>query len=137
MSRLILDAGPLIALFHNKDVDHEQCLRGFTQLSQASTSLLVPTSIVYEVYKWLLQRTNPSKAKQALQIMEESLHFLMLNQDEFQGLCNTVQKLSGWQGTLEDLTVIETALRYRCPVWTLNYRDFAAFSQLEFWNPEG
>jgi len=32
--------------------------------------------------------------------------------------------------------VIETALRYGCPVWTLNYRDFAAFRGLAFWNPE-
>jgi predicted nucleic acid-binding protein len=135
LSDLIIDAGPLIGLFYAKDIDHRQCVSGFAQLSQSSTTLIVPTPIVYEVYKWLLHSTNPQTAQRALRLMQESLHFLEINQADFQAICELIQSLSQWQGTLEDLTVVTVALRYRCPVWTLNYRDFSMFNTLEFWNP--
>jgi hypothetical protein len=45
-------------------------------------------------------------------------------------------QLPRWQGSLEDAAVIFIAMRYRCPVWTYNFRDFAAFKALEFWTPE-
>jgi predicted nucleic acid-binding protein len=41
----------------------------------------------------------------------------------------------GWGATLEDAIVIQTALVLDVPVWTLNYRDFAAVKTLRFWTP--
>jgi hypothetical protein len=44
--------------------------------------------------------------------------------------------MPAWRGTLEDALVAVTGLRLRAPVWTLNYRDLAAFGSLEFWTPD-
>jgi hypothetical protein len=46
-----------------------------------------------------------------------------------------VKTLPDWNGSLEDAIVFWVAQEYRCPVWTLNDREFAIFSALEFWNP--
>jgi predicted nucleic acid-binding protein len=136
LRQIVLDAGPLIGLFYAKDIDHHQCVAGFSQLSQAGTVLLTPVPIIYEVYKWLLHNTTPITAQQTLKGMEASLMLIPIDSIEFRSMCQKIQSLFTWQGTLEDFTVITMALQYQCPVWTLNYRDFASFSTLNFWNPE-
>jgi predicted nucleic acid-binding protein len=136
LKQIVIDAGPLIGLFYAKDTDHTQCVAGFTQLVRSKTTLLTPIPIIFEVYKWLLQRTNPQQAQQTLQVMQDSLHFIPLEKTDFDTLQTFVLALSQWQGSLEDATVITTALRYQCPVWTLNYRDFGTFKTLEFWTPD-
>lgn len=135
MKRLVIDAGPLIGLFYAKDTYHAQCVTGFKELIESEVILLAPIPIVFEVYKWLLQRTQPSIAQQALQVMDESLHTLILERGDFRSIQEMMLKLPCWQGSLEDATVVFTALRYRCPVWTYNFRDFSAFKALEFWTP--
>jgi len=56
LKQLILDAGPLIALFYAKDSYHQKAVKGFTQLNQQKTQLITPIPIIFEVYKWLLNR---------------------------------------------------------------------------------
>ncbi len=135
MKQLVIDAGPLIGLFYAKDTYHAQCVTGFQELIESEVMLLAPIPIVFEVYKWLLQRTRPTAAQQALQVMDESLHTLILERNDFQSIQEMMLKLPSWHGSLEDATVVFTALRYRCPVWTYNFRDFSAFKALEFWMP--
>jgi len=78
LKKIVLDAGPLIGLFYAKDTYHLDCVRGFEQLAQQKTILLTPIPILFEVYKWLLQRTQPAVAHEALEVMQESLHLLPL-----------------------------------------------------------
>ena len=59
MKYLTIDAGPFIGLFYAKDNYHQQCVNGFAQLAKDKTVLLTPIPIIFEVYKWLLQRTTP------------------------------------------------------------------------------
>lgn len=136
MKQLVLDAGPLIGLFYLKDTHHHECRAGFQQLANRKTILLCPMPIVFEIYKWLLQRTHAAIAQQALKTIQESLHILLLDQSDLEAFQNLVFGLPNWQGSLEDASVILTALRYRCPVWTFNYRDFSLFNTLEFWTPD-
>jgi predicted nucleic acid-binding protein len=136
LKQIVLDAGPLIALFYSKDTYHTQCVAGFRQLIESNTLLLTPLPIVFEVYKWLLQRTRPEVAQKTLLTMSDSLHILTMDAEAFSQLQNAVAQLPQWQGSLEDATVMLTALQYRCPVWTYNFRDFSLFSALAFWNPE-
>ena len=82
MKQLILDAGPLIGLFYAKDTYHNDCVKGFDQLAKSRTILLTPLPIVFEVYKWLLQRTRPKIAQHTLQVMYESLHLLPIELDD-------------------------------------------------------
>ena len=64
-----------------------------------------------------------------------SLHPIPISLVELEELRTLVSSLSDWNGSLEDATVALTAQRYSCPVWSLNYRDLAIFSTLEFWTP--
>ena len=135
MKQIVLDADPLIAFFYAKDTVHISCKAGFEQLFVSKIKLLTPIPVVFEVYKWLVQRTTPAVAQATLAVMQESLSFVLLNQIDFDEIYFMVQALPQWRGSLEDATVILLAQRYRCPVWTLNYRDFGIFQSLEFWNP--
>jgi predicted nucleic acid-binding protein len=136
LKQIVLDAGPLIGLFYAKDTYHADCVNGFQQLAQQKTILLTPIPIIFEVYKWLLQRTRPEIAQHTLQVMQDSLQTLPVGQAEFDELQGMVAQLPQWQGSLEDATVVLTALQYRCPIWTYNFRDFGIFPALAFWNPQ-
>jgi predicted nucleic acid-binding protein len=135
MQRLVVDAGPLIGLFWSKDPDHMVCRTGLEQLAAQGTQLLTPVPVIFEVYKWLLYRASRPIALQALEAMNLSLQPVPLTLTDFTQLMALVKTLSGWNGSLEDAMVFWVAQEYRCPVWTLNYRDFAIFSALEFWTP--
>ena len=136
MKQLVVDAGPLISLFYAKDPQHTECIAGFEQLNIAKTLVLAPVSIIFEVYKWLLQRANPYQAQQALEVMVTELYALPSNREHLLELQTFASRLPTWRGTLEDASVIVAAFQYRCPVWTTNYRDFSAFKALEFWTPD-
>lgn len=66
MDRLVIDAGPLIALFCSKDPEHAVCRTGFEQLAAQETQLLTPIPVIFEVYKWLFYRVSRPIALQAL-----------------------------------------------------------------------
>ncbi|WP_308253980.1 hypothetical protein [Geminocystis sp. GBBB08] len=53
MKRLVLDAGPLIALLSQKDNYHDEAKRGFSQISVAFGEVLTPLPILFEVYKFV------------------------------------------------------------------------------------
>jgi predicted nucleic acid-binding protein len=135
MRRLVVDAGPLIALFWSKDPDHPICRTGFEQLAVQGSQLLTPVPVIFEVYKWLLYRASRPIALQALEAMNLSLQAVPITLTDFTHLIGVVKTLSDWNGSLEDAMVFWVAQEYCCPVWTLNYRDFAMFSALEFWTP--
>ena len=132
----MLDAGPLIAFFYAKDTYHSYCVAVFSQLDASQTALLTPIPIIFEVYKWLLHHSYGNVARRALQIMNDKLQTVALEEQTFNNLQKILTDLPNWKGSLENATVVLTALQYDCPVWTYNYRDFSIFQSLEFWNPE-
>lgn len=131
--RLVLDAGPLIALYHAADPDHESALRGFQTLAQAKSRLIVPLPVVLEVFKWLFFEGGPDKARVALGKMREGLEVVPLGLGELDAIQALLQALPDWKGTVEDASVALLALRLGVPVWTLNYRNLGVFPKLEFW----
>jgi predicted nucleic acid-binding protein len=133
--QLVIDAGPLIALFAAKDPDHSACRDGFEQLMHDRVQVLAPIPVMFEVYKWLLYKSSRTIALQALEAMQLSLQGVPLLLSEFAELAALVNALSSWNGSLEDAMVFWLSQRYACPIWTLNYRDFSIFSSLEFWTP--
>jgi predicted nucleic acid-binding protein len=132
---LVLDAGPLIALFHQHDPDHGTAVHGFETLATTQAELVIPAPVVFEVYKWLLYHSEYAIAQLGLREMRATLEITYMTADEFNLVCQIAESLPGWTGTLEDAIVALTALRVRSPVWTLNYRDLSAFPRLTFWNP--
>lgn len=102
MKQLVLDAGPLIAFFYAKDTDHLRCKAGFEQLFEAKTILLTPIPVVFEIYKWLLQRTTSNVAQTTLEVIQKNLKFVQLNQIDFDEIYLMVEALPQWRGTLID-----------------------------------
>ncbi|ETN89368.1 type II toxin-antitoxin system VapC family toxin [Thermus sp. NMX2.A1] len=98
---LVLDAGPLIALFHAADPDHESAVRGFRALAREHSRLITPLPVVYEVYKWLLFEANALIAQQALGRMMEALEILPLRLDDLEAIQILLLGMQGWRGTLE------------------------------------
>ena len=130
-----MDAGPLIGLFYSKDTFHQECVEGFTQIKRKDITAQIPLPIAFEVYKWLLHRTHPALAQKALRTMNRSFYVLPFQNKTFVDIQDMVYRLPEWRGSLEDATVMLSALQYRCPIWTYNFRDFTIFKSLEFWNP--
>ncbi|MGE3913786.1 MAG: type II toxin-antitoxin system VapC family toxin [Chloroflexota bacterium] len=110
-------------------------MRGFHQLDQGRTMLIVPLPIVLEVYKWLLQRAGLRLARMGLSLLRERVEIVHLAQPDFEASLQLLFVHAEWLGTIEDAVVAQTALRLDAPVWTYNYRDLNAFPNLHFWTP--
>ncbi len=130
--RLILDAGPLYALAASKDVAHEEAKRGFTQLAQENVDLIAPLPIVFEVFKLLCYRDSPQVARAVLKQMM-TMTVVPVGLVETEAIAIFLAQVPHWGGSLEDASVILLAQTLKCPVWTLNYRDFGSFKDLQFW----
>jgi predicted nucleic acid-binding protein len=133
--RLVLDAGPLIALLHRSDPDHEEAVRGFRRLAEGGARLFLPMPVLFEVFKWLLFQAGPKAAREGLAKVEEGVVVVPFTLEDLEEVCLLLARLPGWGGTLEDTGVALLALRLGAPVWTLNYRDLGAFPALRFWTP--
>jgi predicted nucleic acid-binding protein len=136
LPRIVLDAGVLITLFNRLDPDHKTVKTGFIQLEQMNTQLIVPSCVVLETAKRLLFDVNTQAMQVATAAMLEDMAVLDTTQTTIEQAMQLIQDLNHRTATLEDAIVINTALTLNTPVWTINYRDFAAIKNLEFWNPE-
>jgi predicted nucleic acid-binding protein len=133
--RLVLDAGPLIALLYEDDRDHETASEGFSQLVRVRATMVVPVPILFEVCKWLLQESGPSLARSALDWIQEGSQLVYFEESDMDELTALISDFRTWLGSLEDGLVALIGLRLDVPVWTFNYRDLAAFQNLRFWVP--
>jgi predicted nucleic acid-binding protein len=136
LPRIVLDTGVLISLFNGSDPDHQAVKIGFVQLEQMHTRLIVPSCVVLETAKRLLFDVNPEAMQIATAAMLEDMEVLDTTQTTIEQAMQLIQDLNHRTATLEDAIVINTALTLSAPVWTINYRDFAAIKNLEFWNPK-
>ena len=136
LRRIVLDTGVLIALFDRGDKDHQLALLGFAELERQNTELIVPSAVVLETAKRLFFDTTVSIMRHATQVMLENMGVLDTTPFVIRDALELTQTMSGWGATLEDAIVINTALTLNAPVWTMNYRDFAAIKNLQFWSPE-
>ena len=134
--RVVIDAGPLIALIHGRDPEHATAVAGFQQLAGTRTRLVTPLPIVFEVYKWLAYETTPGIARDSLMWMRHSLDIVYPGVADLEDIAALITDLHSWKGALEDALVALLGLRLDVPVWTINFRDLAAFRNLQFWTPE-
>jgi len=135
MRRLVLDAGPLIALFSTRDNYHEACKAGFAKLPALFGEVLTPLPILFEVYKFVAREQSPSVAQTALKVIVDDTLPVPLGLETFQNLYSMICQLPDWKGTLEDASVVLTAQQNNASVWTLDYRDLSWFQTLELWTP--
>ncbi|HZS03064.1 MAG TPA: type II toxin-antitoxin system VapC family toxin [Chloroflexota bacterium] len=134
---MVLDAGPLIAWLYAHDADHAMAVAGFRELARASTRVLVPLPIVFEVYKWLLFEIGPAGAREGLARVRLGMQIQYPDAMVLDRAISVMDSMPTWRGTLEDALVAVIGLSLDVPVWTLNYRDLSAFPNLHFWTPSG
>lgn len=136
LRRLVLDTGVLYGLFDADDVEHHDvCVRGFNALAEGNTRLIVPACVVLETAKRMLFDIGADAMQSAVAGMLNSLEILDTTPQAIESAFELIQTKAGWRATLEDAMVIQTALALDAPVWTFNYRDFAAVKRLQFWTP--
>lgn len=135
MRRVVLDAGPLISFLSQKDKEHATCTKGFTALHGAGVEIVIPLPIVFEVHKWFLLRSSSALTNRVFPYIQKALVTIYFNEELLHSVVALRNGIDGWGGTLEDASVALIALRGNLPIWTHNYRDFAAIPKLEFWNP--
>ena len=133
--RLVLDAGPLIALLYTPDPYHATAHAGFGELARGRMTLLAPLPTVFKVYKWLVYDTNTRTAQAGLIQIRGSTEMTYPDAEVFGRVLSRRNRMPAWGGPLEDALVAVTGLWLDVPVWTLNYRDFGAFRNLHFWTP--
>lgn len=135
--RLVVDAGPLIALLDAREPEHAMATAGVAQLVRARSRIVAPLPIIFEVYKWLVYETHPAIARRGLQRMQETLAIDYPDAARLQQIVEILDSMPMWSGSLEDALVAVTGLWLDVPVWTLNYRDLAAIPNLQIWTPSG
>lgn len=133
--RLVFDTGILLALFNKRDPDHTNVVNGFLSLETSNTHLVVPSCVVFETAKRLLFDVNADAMRAGTAMMLESLDVQDTTSQTIQDALLLIERMGRWGATLEDAVVIQTALILNAPVWTFNYRDFAAVKTLQFWTP--
>ncbi|MHC5766711.1 MAG: type II toxin-antitoxin system VapC family toxin [Nostoc sp.] len=135
MKRLVLDAGPLIALVSLQDDYHQEYKAGFSKLPALFGEVLTPLPVLFEVYNFVLREQSSRAAMTALGVISENTVTVPVNMEMFQEIYSMVRQIPDWQETLEDASVVAVAQLYDTSVWTLDYRDLSWFKSLELWSP--
>ncbi|AFZ53964.1 type II toxin-antitoxin system VapC family toxin [Cyanobacterium aponinum] len=135
MKRLVLDAGPLIALVSERDNYHSEAKLGFSQISLLFGEVLTPLPILFEVYKFVSRNESPKIAQKLLSVIQKETVIVTISESDFVSISDLVLNFSHWGGTLEDASVIVIAKKYQGKIWTIDYKDLGFFGDIEFWNP--
>ena len=109
MERLVLDAGPLIALVSEKDHYHSEAKRGFSQIHCNFGEVLTPLPILFEVYKFVSRNESIRLARKLLSIIQNDTIVIPISTTDFTPISDLVLQITDWQGTLEDASVIVIA----------------------------
>lgn len=135
MKRLVLDAGPVIALFSRKDDYHELAKEGFARLPRDFGEVILPLSIVFEAYKFVAFNESFKMAQEMLSTIEAETVIEILSQNDFLEIFSLATQYPEWTGTLEDASVLVIAQRTQSSIWTIDYQDLGFFKNVNFWTP--
>jgi predicted nucleic acid-binding protein len=132
---LVLDAGPIIAIVDHREKEHATAVRGLDLLISARTRIVVPLPVVFEVFKWLSNNTRRELARAWLAQIQTGAHVLFPDPADIDQVMAMLFMMHSWRGSMEDALLVVTCIKERLPLWTYNYRDFAAFKDIRFWTP--
>lgn len=121
---VLVDAGPLVALIHADDRNHELCKAVFQTLRE-------PLGTVWPVFTEAMYLLNFSwEAQEALWVMIErgAVTLLPVDADDFPRIRELMRKYRDLPMDLADATLVRVAERQRLRrVFTLDYRHFAVY----------
>ena len=96
------------------------------------SSLIVPTTTLYEVFKVILRETGENEALQAIAAMQKGTVV-----DLTASVAMNAAKLSKQHNlTMADSIILATAISYDCVIWTQD-SDFENFQRVKFFPKNG
>lgn len=123
-ARVLLDAGPLVALFSAKDENHEQC-------SKAMEALLQPPLTCWPVVTeaaWLLRR-RPDWLGALLRAVEDGfVELCVLDANDIGGIRERMHRFQSLRPQLADACLVHLAEREGIgAIFTLDRRGFSVY----------
>lgn len=124
MNRVLMDAGPLVAILSERDVRHRLCLRTLESLPATSLSCW---PVITEA-AWLL-RGNPRAVSLLLRRVSEGiLVMLPLEPADAASIAKILEKYSDLSPQLADASLVHLANRESIDtIFTLDRRDFSVY----------
>ena len=124
MTRILVDAGPLVALFSKRDSHHEECTETWKSIQR-------PVYACWPVLTqaaWML-RPYHNATEQMLESAEQGLFsILALNGDDAAAIADIMRRYSKLRPQLADAALVHLADREKIgTVFTLDQRDFRVY----------
>lgn len=122
--RVLIDTGPLVALFCADDPHHHDCLRQFDLLHRPP---VVSWPVLTEVV-WLLRKT-PNAIDQLFRLLDESLvQIVELDEHAASWIRRFMHRFEDIEPDLADATLVYLAERLEISsIFTIDRRDFAIY----------
>ncbi|MBV8817029.1 MAG: PIN domain-containing protein [Acidobacteriaceae bacterium] len=121
-NRVLVDAGPIVAIFSQSDEHHDSCVR---QLQQCRGSLLTCWPVVTEA-AWLLQRYPDSVGALLSSLKTNPFQLLSLTEADLPGISELLLRYENLGLQLADASLVHLANRENIEVvFTLDRRDFS------------
>ena len=124
MRRVLLDTGPLVAIFDSGDYLHKACLEAANSLP---SPLLTCWPVITEAL-WLLRRHTDAKQKLLRSIGTNFLHLLPLEGNEARAIAEVMTRHEDIHPQFADACLVYLAHREEIEtIFTLDYRDFSIY----------
>jgi predicted nucleic acid-binding protein len=115
---VLVDTGPLYALFIPSDQHHQAAHSSLEQLQLASFTLLVPYPIVMETFSLLLRRIAASEAQRWLKEISEQVSILTPTDTDNKAALQRAIRYADQPVTLFDALLATLSTELSVPVWT-------------------
>ena len=124
MKRVLLDTGPLVAIFHASDHRHEVCVEALRSLP---SPLLSCWPVITEAL-WLLRRDRTAVQRLLRSIGTSFLNLLSLGGEEAGAIAELMKRYEDMSPQLADASLVYLAHREDIEtIFTLDYRDFSVY----------
>ncbi|HEV2356394.1 MAG TPA: PIN domain-containing protein [bacterium] len=127
MKRILVDAGPLVAIIDESDGDHRRCV---DELKRLVDPPLTTWTVITEAAYLLGQTTNPLESQDALLVALERrlIAIAELSREDIPRVRALIRKYRELPMDLADATLVRLAERERIrQVFTLDRRDFEIY----------
>jgi predicted nucleic acid-binding protein len=124
LRRVLVDTGPLVAIFSSRDQHHEKCV---AQMRAIQPPLLTCWPVLTEA-AWLLRRHSDATGLLLSSIGAGFLSLLPLEQDAASQIADFLAKYKRIGAQLADAALVYLANRERIDtIFTLDRRDFSVY----------
>jgi hypothetical protein len=123
-TRILIDTGPLVAIFKKQDSYHQSCL---TSLAEMSQPLFTCWPVITEA-AWLLRQTTPAILRLLTSLNGDFLEILPLVGGEADAIASIMKRYGSIRPQLADAALVYLAERERIDtIFTLDRRDFSIY----------